>query len=134
MLDVDIPWDHEGRSVFDGGSGDPETPGMYLGNGDGGPNGTGPYRTLDRELARSLREDRTAHDLAPPADGVSGTDRIFRTGTHPELWGEAVDDDLPSVDFDPRDFSRADGVDTDSGELPARFVATTDDADVGTPV
>src|SRR5699024_5267292 len=34
LLDVDIPWRHEGRSAFDGGSGDPDEAGMFLGTAD----------------------------------------------------------------------------------------------------
>src|SRR5699024_5184780 len=133
-LDVEIPWEHEGRSALDGGSGDPDEVGMYLGHSSGGPRGVGNYRTLPRDVGTELMLRRTAATLAPPGDGVTGSDRIYHAKPRPDLWGKPVPDAATSVDVDIEDFSDASDVDPDASVIPAKFVAFTSDVEVGTTV
>ena len=117
LLDVDLPWDADGRSAYDGGSGDPDEAGMAL--AESGPRGlrVGSTRTIRRDEGWQLLLDRNTGDFVP-ADGASGPDRIFRRGPRPDLWGEPLPPEAGApLEVDLGDYDAGD-VDLAGGSVP----------------
>jgi len=100
LLDVDLPWDADGRSAYEGGSGRPDEVSMVLADVDGAR--AGPTRTLDRSTGWQLVLDRAGATFAPPVEGVRGADRIVARGPRPDLWGEPLPaGSFPVVGWEP---------------------------------
>lgn len=133
LLDVDIPWETDGRSAFEGGSGDDAEVGMFLTSVGGDSVDPGRHATIGRDEGWAFVLDRAGGRFAP-ADGVAGADRIHRIGPRGDLWGRPVPTDAPELGVTIHPDSRADDVDLDSGRLPALFRADAADAEVGIPV
>lgn len=134
LLEVDVPWEMEGRSAFDGGSGDPNEVGLFLTETVGDDVRPGPYRSIDRGLAHDLAMERTTGEFAPAVDGITGSDRIYRVGSRPDLWGEPLPRGLRELDVDIHPDSRADDVRPETGEVPVLFRATTSADEIDQPV
>src|SRR5699024_1831961 len=134
VLDVDIPWEVEGRSAFDGGSGDRDEVGLFLTVVDGDDVNPGPYRSIDRERGLELLMERTTGEFVPKTPRLSGSDRIYGAGPRPDLWMEPIPDGLTELDVDIHPDATADDVDLGSGRLPALFRASTDVSHVGETV
>ena len=132
LLDVDLPWDADGRSAYEGGSGDPDEATLVF--AEMGPNGAqaGPSRTLDRDVGWRFLRGHAAGTFAP-ADGASGADRLFRRGPRPDLWGEPVPAELTELDWEPIRYDASD-VDLASRVVPAHFQARVPGAGAGRAV
>src|SRR5699024_5902479 len=89
MLEVAIPWEVDRRSVFDGGSGDPDEVGLYRAIGGSLP-GDEAHRSFDRARLHDLLMERTTGAFAPAGSGGTGSDRIHRIGPRPDLFGQPV--------------------------------------------
>lgn len=131
LLDVKIPWKHDGRSAYAGGSGDEQEVGVHLATVLEAKLKAGPYRSLDRERGHKLLMNRTTGAFAPAAGGVEGSQRIYRVGPNPELWGKPVPPRLKKIDVKIASWSDASDVDLSSGELPALFGAVPEHPEVG---
>jgi hypothetical protein len=125
LLDVEIPWEIDGRSVFDAPR-DTTTKGMYRNEVKGQQVVAGPLAEIaiadGWDLVLSLGVDRFV-------EGV-GADRFWQLGPAPELLGEPVGD-LPELTATFAPFSDASAVDLASGQVPALVVADVPDAKLG---
>lgn len=93
VLDVRVPWDLDGRSVYAGGSGDPETAGYYESHlGESGGMIIGDRRSVPRDLGWEVVLDMAAGRFAPASDGALGVERLYRIGPRPDLVGATVTD------------------------------------------
>ena len=135
LLDVAIPWDTDGRSAYDGGSGDPDQVSyVSLEPSDRAYDPSEPI-VVDRDESHALVLAHATGRFAPRTDGVGGPDRLYRVGPAPELYRRRVED-LGSR-LRPVDAEIAGGAAVEvptGGHLPALVRADVDDLAPGTAV
>jgi hypothetical protein len=135
VLDIDIPWDIDGRSAFAPPRTD-TTKRMYQADYRASGVLAGRPYEIDAEEGWQHVLDRSIEELLPRGP-ASADERWYAVGPHPELVGVRASDAsarLTEVRSELDDASRMDDVDTGSGEVPALVRATVPGASPGDPI
>ncbi|MEZ5203384.1 MAG: sulfatase-like hydrolase/transferase [Acidimicrobiales bacterium] len=137
VLDIDLPWEPDGRSMLSGPARTGDTRSMYIAQLEGTSVARGEPFEIDADDGWRRVLDSGVDAFAPASGGVRGSDRLLRLGPRPDLWGEPAadhDDELEPIDatlgpdYDPSD------VDPSSGRVPALVRAEIPQAKAGDEV
>jgi len=137
VLDIELPWKPDGQSMVSGRARKSASRSMFVAEFTGTSVNRGRPATINAEDGMRRVRDAAAGRFAPAVDGATGSDRLFRLGPNPQLWGKNVDDvssQLTAVeaelgpDFDPSNVNPA------SGRVPALVRASLKGVSAGDPI